>query len=186
MHVDLNIQGVAQDTLQGVDTLVSIENVTGTSFGDTLIGDGGDNWLGGQSDGSADTISGNGGNDLIVDGRGDHILDGGAGVDTFSMNSITLPGGGITISLALQGAVQNTGGGNMTLTGFENLSGSGGNDTLSGDGGNNVLGGEQGNDNLVGGAGDDALYGTALSGSILTASADPARSPSIPTSRPSS
>jgi len=163
VHVDLNLQGVAQETLQGVDTLVGIENLTGTSFGDTLIGDGGDNWLGGQSDGTADTISGNGGNDLIVNGRGDHILDGGSGVDTFSMNSTTVPGG-VTISLALQGAAQNTGGGNMTLSGFENLSGSGWNDTLTGDGGNNVLGGEQGNDVLVGGAGNDALYGDGAFG----------------------
>src|SRR5207253_89691 len=79
VHVDLNLQGTAQDTGQGVDTLVNIENVTGTAFGDTLIGDGGDNWLGGQSDalGNVDTISGGGGNDLIVDGAGDHVLDGG-------------------------------------------------------------------------------------------------------------
>jgi Ca2+-binding RTX toxin-like protein len=157
VHVDLNIQGIAQDTGQGMDTLVNIENVTGTLFSDTLIGDDGDNWLGGQSDGAADTISGNGGNDLIVDGSGNHILDGGSGVDTFSFSGTAL--NGVQISLALQGAAQNTGAGNMTLSGFENLSGSGWNDTLTGDGGSNVLGGEQGNDTLVGGAGNDALYG---------------------------
>jgi Ca2+-binding RTX toxin-like protein len=162
VHVDLNLQGIAQDTGQGMDTLLNIENATGTTFGDTLIGDGGNNWLGGQSEGTADTISGNGGDDLIVDGSGDHILDGGSGIDTFSLN--TLMTSGVTVSLALQGAAQNTGVGNMTLTGFENLSGSGWNDTLIGDSGNNVLGGEQGNDSLVGGAGDDALYGDGAFG----------------------
>jgi Ca2+-binding RTX toxin-like protein len=162
VHVDLNLQGTAQDTGQGLDTLVGIENLTGTAFSDTLIGDGGNNWLGGQSDGTADTISGNGGDDLIVDGAGDHILDGGSGTDIFSIS--TQLSSGVNISLALQGAAQNTGIGNMTLSGFENLSGSGWNDTLTGDSGNNVLGGEQGNDTLVGGAGDDALYGDGAFG----------------------
>ena len=162
VHVDLNLQGVAQDTGQGMDTLINIEHASGTSFSDTLIGDGGNNWLSGQSEGSADTISGNGGDDLIVDGSGNHILDGGSGIDTFSVN--TQLSSGVRISLALQGAAQDTGIGSMTLTGFENLSGSGWNDTLTGDSANNVLGGEQGNDILVGGAGDDALYGDGAFG----------------------
>jgi len=162
VHVDLNLQGVAQDTGQGMDTLVNIENLTGTAFADTLIGDAGSNWLGGQSDGTADTINGNGGDDLIVDGSGDHVLSGGSGIDTFSIS--TQLSSGVNISLALQGAAQNTGIGNMTLSGFENLSGSGWNDTLTGDSGNNVLGGEQGNDTLIGGAGDDALYGDGAFG----------------------
>ena len=157
VQVDLNIVG-AQDTGQGVDTLVNVEHVTGTSFADTLIGDGGNNWLGGQSDGTADTISGNGGDDLITNGAGDHILDGGTGIDTFSFGSGAFLSG-VAISLAAQGASQNTGAGSMTLSGFENLSGSGYNDTLNGDGGANVLAGQQGNDVLAGGAGNDALYG---------------------------
>ena len=162
VHVDLNLQGVAQDTGQGMDTLINIEHVSGTTFSDTLIGDGGNNWLSGQSEGTADTISGNGGDDLIADGSGNHVLDGGSGIDTFSIT--TLLSNGVRISLALQGTAQDTGVGTMTLTGFENLSGSGWNDTLTGDGGNNVLGGEQGNDILVGGAGNDALYGDGAFG----------------------
>ena len=157
VHVDLNIVG-AQDTGQGVDTLVNVEHVTGTAFSDTLIGDEGANWLGGQSDGTADTILGNGGDDLISNGIGDHILDGGAGTDTFIFGSLTWVEG-VAISLAAQGAGQNIGGGTMILTGFENLSGTGYADTLTGDDGANVLAGEQGNDSLIGGAGDDKLYG---------------------------
>ena len=160
VHVDLNIQGVAQDTGQGLDTLVNIENATGTAFNDTLIGNDDSNWLGGQSDaaGTIDTISGNGGDDLIADGIGDHVLDGGSGIDFFSF---TTQNGVIdlTISLALQGSAQNTGAGNLTLTNFEGLSGSAGNDALTGDSAGNWLLGEQGNDTLVGGAGNDSLYG---------------------------
>jgi Ca2+-binding RTX toxin-like protein len=47
----------------------------------------------------------------------------------------------------------------MTLTGFENVSGSVHNDTLTGDGVNNVLAGDVGNDILSGGDGADTLYG---------------------------
>ena len=159
VHVDLRIQGTAQDTGQGMDTLVNIESATGTAFGDTLIGDDGDNWLGGQTDalGTVDMIGGNGGNDLITDGAGDHVLDGGAGNDTFLYN--TQESAGITVSLALQGTAQNTGVGTMTITGFENLSGSQNSDTLIGDGNSGLLGGDLGNDTLIGGAGDDSLLG---------------------------
>jgi Ca2+-binding RTX toxin-like protein len=47
----------------------------------------------------------------------------------------------------------------MTLTGFENVSGSYQNDTLTGDGVDNVLAGDVGNDILNGGDGADTLYG---------------------------
>ena len=165
VHVDLNLQGTAQDTGQGLDTLIGIEHATGTAFSDTLIGDGGHNWLGGQSDGAgaADTISGNGGDDFITDGFGDHILDGGSGIDFFGFTT-QQPTGGLTISLALQGAAQNTGAGMMTLTNFEGLSGSAANDVLTGDGGGNWLMGDQGNDSLFGGAGNDQLYGDGTVG----------------------
>jgi Ca2+-binding RTX toxin-like protein len=163
--VDLNIQGVAQNTGQGMDTLVGIENLSGTSYDDTLIGDGGDNWLWGGSDGLGvtgnDTISGNGGNDLIEVGTGNHILDGGSGTDTLSLygNETDITAAGVTVSLALQGAAQDTEQGMMTLTGFENVSGSIYADSLTGDGNANILLGDLGDDQLFGGAGNDTLYG---------------------------
>src|SRR4029078_12392910 len=107
--------------------------------------------------GTVDMIGGNGGNDLITDGAGDHVLDGGAGHHTFLYN--TQGSAGITVSLALQGTAQNTGVGTMTITGFENLSGSQNSDTLIGDGNSGLLGGDLGNDTLIGGAGDDSLLG---------------------------
>ncbi|MEO6433542.1 MAG: calcium-binding protein [Sphingomicrobium sp.] len=164
--VNLNIQGVAQDTGgAGIDTLVGIEHVSGTIYNDILIGNEGDNWLWGGSDTSGvtgnDTIFGNGGNDLVEVGTGNHTLDGGTGNDTLSLfgNSTDISSAGVTVSLALQGSAQNTEQGMMLLTGFENLSGSVYDDVLTGNDGNNVLAGDQGNDTLSGGGGNDTLYG---------------------------
>ena len=144
--VDLRLQGVAQNVgEQGFDTLTNIEGVSGTLFGDTLTGDGNDNWLWGSTSFSRttnnDTIDGQGGNDLLGVGIGNHSLTGGSGVDTvaFTENGGAEPN--LTVSLALQGATQATGAGNWTLDGVENLSGGLGNDALTGDGGNNVLAG---------------------------------------------
>jgi len=163
--VDLNIVGIAQNTGQGMDTLIGIEHVSGTIFDDTLIGDGGDNWIWGGSNGSGvtgnDTLSGNGGNDLIWVGTGNHTLDGGADNDTLSFfaNETDVTPDGVTASLLLQGGVQATEQGMMLLNGFENLSGSIYADSLTGDGNANVLLGDIGNDSLSGGAGADTLYG---------------------------
>jgi len=163
--VDLNIVGIAQNTGQGFDTLIGIEHVSGTRFNDILTGDNGDNWIWGGSDGSGvtgnDILSGNGGNDLIWVGTGNHLLDGGTGNDTLSLfgNQTDITAAGVTVSLLLQGAAQDTEQGMMTLNGFENLSGSIYDDFLTGDGNDNKLLGDIGNDSLVGGAGNDTLYG---------------------------
>ena len=157
--VDLNVQGSAQNTGQGMDTLVGIEHASGTTFADTFIGNAGDNWLWGE--GGDDVFSAGDGNDLVEVGVGNATADGGAGIDGFSVwgNGLVADPAGVTISLALQGAAQATGIGSMTLTGFENLSGSAFGDRLAGDGGANVLAGDEGDDILSGGAGTDTLYG---------------------------
>ena len=73
MTVSLAIRP-AQDTGgAGSDTLISIENLTGSAFNDTLTGDASDN-----------VISGRAGNDTLNGGGGDDTLDGGAGTDTAS------------------------------------------------------------------------------------------------------
>ena len=157
--VDLNIVGVAQNTAsQGFDTLIGIEHASGTEFADTIIGNGGDNWLWGEN--GDDTIIAGGGNDLVEVGPGNVTADGGSGNDTLSVwaNNAVL-GTSVTVSLLLQGAAQATGIGPMLLTGFENLSGSTGVDILIGDAAANVLAGDSGNDTLSGGDGNDTLYG---------------------------
>lgn len=108
------------------------------------------------------------GNDNITTGAGDDILDGGAGndllngaggTDTISYRSAT---SGVTVSLALQSAAQNTiGAGIDTLFGFENLSGSGFNDTLTGSSIANAIYGGAGNDTVNGSWDDLVLDGGA-------------------------
>jgi hypothetical protein len=72
-----------------VDTLLSIENANGSSFGDVIIGDGGNNILNGL--GGGDALTGNGGLDSFVErvgeANGDVVSDfdgaGAAAGDTF-------------------------------------------------------------------------------------------------------
>ena len=163
---NLNVQGVAQNTGQGMDVLIGIEHASGTVLNDTLIGDGGANWLWDGSDGvdgggsGDDVITAGAGDDLVETGGGNDVLTGGLGVDTLSFlggqAEIT---GAVAFDLALQGAAQVTGQGNINASGFENVSGSLFGDTLSGNSGANVLLGDLGNDVLNGRDGDDVLYG---------------------------
>ncbi|QPC41941.1 calcium-binding protein [Kaustia mangrovi] len=63
------------------DTLVSIENVTGSHFDDSLTGDAGDNVLTGRD--GRDGLHGGEGDDTLTGGRGSDTLTGGAGADSF-------------------------------------------------------------------------------------------------------
>ncbi len=165
---DLNIQGVAQDTGQGMDILIGIEHASGTTLNDTLTGNGGDNWLWDGSDGDPavaasgdDVINAGGGNDLVEVGNGNDVVSGGTGVDTLSFlgGQSEIDANGVTFSLALQGAAQATEQGSLNASGFENVSGSIHDDVLSGNGADNIMLGDWGNDTLNGGDGNDALYG---------------------------
>ncbi len=125
--VDLNQQGGAQNTgAAGSDTLTGIENLVGSQYDDTLIGDA-----------NANIIEGGAGNDRLI---------GGAGDDTASYAGATA---GVVVSLLSQGTAQATvGAGNDTLSGFQNLLGSAYSDSLSGDLAENVISGGSGNDFL--------------------------------------
>src|SRR4051794_20039058 len=90
--------GLSVNLLQGislgagnVDTLTSIENVTGTNSNDGLVGDLGANLIQGADgndfiDGSGgnDNLSGNSGNDILKGNVGSDILVGGTGTDTLT------------------------------------------------------------------------------------------------------
>src|SRR5262249_59772008 len=73
--VSLAVAG-AQNTLgAGTDTLVAIENLSGSAFNDTLTGDS-----------NANVLMGLGGDDFLVGGGGNDTMAGGSGNDTFQVN----------------------------------------------------------------------------------------------------
>ncbi len=63
----------ATATGYGNDTLVSIEDIIGSNFADTIVGNDGVNYLQGM-----------GGNDTFLPGKGYDFIDGGAGTDTLT------------------------------------------------------------------------------------------------------
>jgi Ca2+-binding RTX toxin-like protein len=161
--VNLNLQGHAQNTGDGNDTLNHIQDVSGGIGNDTLTGDANANWLWGE--GGSDTINAGGGDDIVQLGSngtgtiGTDVADGGTGFNTLDFDDNGNGSAGVTFSLALQGSQQATGEDNLTATNFQNVTGTSGDDIITGDAHNNVLYGEDGNDSLSGGAGNDTLYG---------------------------
>lgn len=75
--IDLAAQAVLYNG--GADTLVSIENATGSNYADVIFGDSGANFLAGRA--GNDRIEGNEGADIIRGGTGNDILTGGDGTD---------------------------------------------------------------------------------------------------------
>ena len=119
----------------------SVGGIGSDAVGDT--GDGFANIIGSNAK-TADVLTGNALDNTIEGGLGSDTLVGGGGSDTASYANSTAA---VTVSLALQGAAQNTvGAGSDTLTGFANLTGGKGNDILTGDAAANVLTGGAGND----------------------------------------
>lgn len=163
VRVDLRTQGVAQNTLAGgFDTLVNVENVAGSQFADTLIGNNNANWM--WSHGGADDIRGNAGDDTFWIPEGDGaVVRGGQGVDVISFRGrVTLPGEdpdttGITFTIS--GGAQDIGRGEVTVFSIEGAEGSEYDDTVGGNGQDNLLSGFTGNDVVNGAGGDDLIYG---------------------------
>ena len=145
------------------DTLLGIENIIGSAYGDTIEGhdididsvldggDGNDSLDGGRGD---DTIYGGDGDDSIHGGSGSDFINGGDGNDRIyagGSGNNTLLGGdgndrifGSDVNDSIQG-----GSGNDWLQGL------GGNDTLEGGSGDDTLFGDEGSDTLTGGSGSD-------------------------------
>jgi|CXWL01.1.fsa_nt_gi Ca2+-binding RTX toxin-like protein len=80
--VNLNLAGFQNTGGAGFDRLSSIENVTGTNFNDSLIGNAANNVLSGL--GGNDFLSGLAGNDQLLGGTGNDTLNGGTGNDTLT------------------------------------------------------------------------------------------------------
>jgi len=110
-------------------------------------------------------ITGNNGNNILDGGAGYDILAGGKGNDTYIVDSIydSIIENATEGTDTVQSSVKWTLGANLenlTLTGSENLSGTGNelNNTIVGNSGNNVLDGGAGADTLFGGKGDDTYF----------------------------
>ncbi len=180
--------GKGWDGAQG-DTLISIENLLGSSHDDTLIGSGENNQMEGAE--GNDTLVGGAGNDTLIGGKGNDLLDGGLGADVLTggtgIDTATYKGTANGIGLALDtGAAWGGADGDVlesvenvigtdyadTITGSVSdnvLTGGDGDDTLDGRQGKDVLHGGNGNDTLIGGWGsyDDTLYGGAGNDTLL-------------------
>ena len=122
--------------------------------------------------GSANTIRGLSGDDVLIGGAGADALAGGAGADAASYAD----GRTTAVTAALGGG--NTDG--DIYAEIENLVGGAGNDTLTGDAGANTLDGGGGDDVLAGGTAADGLIG---GGGRNTASYEERATPSSPALR---
>ncbi len=142
--VSLSIVGPQDTGAAGTDTLISIENLTGSAFADTLTGDSKDNILDGRA--GIDTMTGGTGNDTyVVDAAADVVIEGpDAGIDTVESSvSCTLP---VNVE-------------NLVLAGFASINGTGNAlaNSITGNFGNNLIDGGTGADAMAGGFGND-LY----------------------------
>jgi len=96
VRVDLRQSGPQWiSTDSGTDTLISIEQLTGSAYADTLTGNTAANRLaGGEGDDTLngqdgdDWLDGGAGNDWLGGGSGNDILTGGTGVDTFVFDTV--------------------------------------------------------------------------------------------------
>ncbi|NET35960.1 MAG: hypothetical protein F6K19_28690 [Cyanothece sp. SIO1E1] len=148
------------------DTLISIENLAGSTFDDSLLGDAGDNVLDGD-DGN-DLLVGGAGNDTLIGGLGDDtlqsgggvdVVDGGEGTDTAVFSDIPFA---LNADLTIGEAAYINGAGVLIideLIDIENLVGNDFDNELVGDASANVLSGADGADTLAGGLGDDEIFG---------------------------
>ena len=151
------------------DTFGAIENVVGSPYDDTIIGDIATNGLhGGEGD---DTLQGAGGSDQLYGGEGADLLDGGDGIDTANYSGAS---DGVGVDLATSGFAGEATGDqyvsiefvlgtihNDTLLGDNlnnRLTAGLGADTVDGRGGNDVIVGGMGNDRLTGGSGFDVFW----------------------------
>jgi Ca2+-binding RTX toxin-like protein len=154
----------SQNTINaGFDTFISIENINGSNYSDTITGNTSDNMLTGNA--GNDKLTGNAGNDWLISGEGDDALNGGDGNDVLNGGNGTdwahywnAPSA-LTLNLNVITPQNTLGAGIDTLIGIEKINASEFNDSITGNFNNNSLLGNGGNDTLTGGDGNDLLTG---------------------------
>ena len=162
--VSLAVAGAQNTGGAGTDTLVSVENLTGSAFDDQLTGNAGANVLSGlggndrlDGAGGIDTLLGGDGDDILIGGAAGGILDGGAGFDLVSYETSTT-GGYIDLGeRAIHGDFVSIEG--VIGSSFRDIIvGSGADETIIGGGGNDIIYASGGTDTISGGAGDDTFF----------------------------
>jgi Ca2+-binding RTX toxin-like protein len=175
ISTDLSFGLTSNDGHGGIDTLIDIENISGSEFADLIVGDSGVNRLAGA--GGDDTIYGGGDHDWIGGGAGDDMLYGGTGGDGLfgGQGNDYIDGGegvddirydqeqdfafsGVNVNLSTGVAIDGFGD-TDTFINIENIDGSNYADILTGDENDNAIWGHQGNDTINGGAGSDYMDG---------------------------
>ncbi|WP_281379131.1 S8 family serine peptidase [Chthonobacter rhizosphaerae] len=126
------------------DTVIAVENVTGSAHADTLAGTAGVN-----------AITAGGGDDIIKGDAGADKIAGDAGVDTIDYAASTAA---VRVDLAKAAQTGGFAQGDK-LTGIENAIGSAFGDVLTGNAAANTLTGGAGDDRLTGAGGGDNLVG---------------------------
>jgi Ca2+-binding RTX toxin-like protein len=192
---DLVIGDANNNILGGADGNDTLDAGAGN---DTIFGDNGSDTVSYESHAAAVTIDlanatggatlesdslhtienaiGGSGNDTIVSGAYDNVINGGDGVDTVSYtgrtNALTIALDGTatsgetgetdTLGTDVENAIGGAGADSIVgNSSANNLYGGAGNDTIQGLDGNDVLTGSTGNDVFFGGLGNDAVYGNA-------------------------
>ncbi len=148
--LDLSVL-TAQATGYGTITLTNVENITGSDYDDTLVGDA-----------AANVLLGGLGNDTVSGGDGNDTMDGQGGI-----NTVTYAGGStgiVTDMSVLDGAgyfMVAQGANSDRVKNFAVFIGTGLADTITGDGSNNTVYGGSGADIIATAGGDDLVQGDA-------------------------
>jgi Ca2+-binding RTX toxin-like protein len=164
-----NINGTGNQLNNIITGNTGNNTLAGNAGNDVLLGNAGDDIL--QGGIGNDNLQGGAGNDSLDGGTGNDVMNGLGGNDTYVVDSATdqvvesLAGaaGGTDTVLASVSHALDLNVENLTLTGGNNINGTGNStaNTITGNTGNNVLLGGVGLDVLSGGDGNDTLNGGA-------------------------
>ena len=180
--VDSKLDIVKELALTGIDTVQSSIEYTLGAYIENLILTGSSDLIGNGNE-LNNAITGNSGNNTLIGGRGDDTLDGGSsadlligglGNDTYGIDNIAdviaeTEGQGIDTVQASISYTLTTHLEHLTLTGFNNINGTGNafNNVIRGNVGNNTIDGAIGADTLIGAAGDDTYLVDNLGDVVL-------------------
>ncbi len=172
-----DVNGFVTATTGGTETdlIKNIENIYGSSFGDTLTGDSEGQLI--RAGAGNDTVFAEDGDDTVYGGLGSDVLDGGLGTDTLHFDDLTAAG--VAIDLTALTATYSIDASTDNFSNFEiyyltnladTVTGSAGIDTVYSQGGNDLFYSSAGDDYLDAGAGAGDTIDYTAAGSAITVS----------------